>query len=160
MHCISISHKKTPVKIREQFAFTEEQVQAFAKIVRQQQEITGMVLLTTCNRCEIYFSGDKNSLYLMEMLLCQYKGVSHRESMKYFLEFSGESALKHLFMVASGMDSMVIGEDEILRQVKAAYQMAMANQMTGHELNIVFQSAINSAKVIKTDTGISNGSLC
>lgn len=156
MHCISISHKKTPLKIREKFAFTEAEAVTFGKRVLRHEEITGVIVLSTCNRCEIYFSGDKNSLYLMETLLCGYKKVSHTENIKYFLKFSGENVLKHLFMVASGMDSMVIGEDEILRQVKDAYQIALVDQFTSHELNIVFQSAINSAKIIKTDTGISN----
>lgn len=156
MHCISINHKLTPVKIRELFAFSREEAIEFGNSVLNQKGIKGIVIVSTCNRSEIYFSGENTTIERMEGLLCEYKNISFSDYMKYFLVFSNHSAVKHLFRVTSGLDSMVIGEDEILRQIKEAYQTALDHKFTSHEINIAFQGSISCAKAIKTDTQISN----
>jgi len=156
MYCISISHKTTPVSVRELFAFSKQEQLEFGKQIMVNEDITGHVIVSTCNRSDVYFSGTKNAITIMEKAVCQYKNISLVQNLKYVNVFSNEGALRHLFRVASGLDSMVIGEDEILRQVKEAYQLALENRFTNPELNIAFQSAVSSSKLVKTDTNISN----
>jgi len=156
MYCISISHKTTPVHIRELFAFSKQEQIEFGQQIMINEEITGCVIVSTCNRSDIYFTGEKKAINIMEKVVCQYKNISLVQNLKYFNVFCDESAIRHLFRVAIGLDSMVIGEDEILRQVKESYQLALENRFTNQELNIAFQGAVSSSKMIKTNTNISN----
>lgn len=156
MHCISISHKKAPLKIRELFSFSKEEQKEFEKQALSSKDILGCVIVSTCNRNEIYFSGNKSTILVIEKLLAKFKNIKLNEIRKYCYIYSNEGAIRHLFYVAGGLDSMVIGEDEILRQVKEAYQFSLNNKSTNNELNLAFQGALNSAKSIKTDTKLSN----
>lgn len=156
MYCISISHKTTPVNIRELFSFSEQEQMEFERLVISDKDIFGCVVISTCNRSEIYFSGEKTAIDIVEKQLSEFKKVRKNEIRKYLNIYSNEGAMKHLFQVTSGLDSMVLGEDEILRQVKDGYYLALNNKCTNHELNIAFQGAMNSAKLVKTDTRLSN----
>lgn len=156
MNCISISYKKTPQEVREQFSFSPDQQRSFFHAVRTGVEgVTQCVILSTCNRCEIYFDGTGASLRPMEDLLCQVKGFPLRKMLPMIYVYTEDGAVLHLIRVASGIDSMVLGEDEILRQLKEAYQTALDAKMTAFEFNTVFQMAISAAKDIKTNTGLS-----
>jgi glutamyl-tRNA reductase len=155
MYCISISYKTAPVPIRQLFAFSASEQLAFEKYIISKQQIHGCVVISTCNRSEIYFSGDKTSITIVENEVAQFKNIAPSNLRKYFHNYSKEGALRHLFQVTSGLDSMVLGEDEILRQVKDAYQLSLINKYTSNELNIAFQSALSNAKLIKTDTKLS-----
>lgn len=155
MHCISISHKTTLISIRELFAFSADEQIAFEKHIVETNQVSGCIIVSTCNRSEIYFSGAKNSIAIVEKELIKYKKIDHPNIKKHLNYYSNEGAVRHLFQVACGLDSMVIGEDEILRQVKDAYQLSLLNRCTNQELNIVFQGAICNAKRIKTDTKLS-----
>lgn len=156
MHCISISHKTTPVNIRELFSFTEKEQIEFENQAISNKDIYGCVIVSTCNRSEIYFGGKKTAIDIIENLLSEFKKINKNEIRKYLNIYSNEGAMKHLFQVTSGLDSMVLGEDEILRQVKDAYYLSFNHKYTNNELNIAFQGAINSAKLVKTDTKLSN----
>lgn len=156
MYCISISNKTTPVSIRQLFSFSEEEQIEFEKQILMNEQILGCVIVSTCNRSEIYFSGDKTSIDIIQKEVSRYKQIDQREILKYFHVYSNEGAMRHLFRVSCGLDSMVLGEDEILRQVKDAYQLSLENKFTNNELNMAFQGALSSAKLIKTDTKISN----
>lgn len=155
MHCISISYKKAPVHIRELFAFSLEEKLIFEKEMCLKYPLSGCLVISTCNRSEIYYSGDKNFLPIMEKEAARIKNADYAEMKKYFLSYSEEGALRHLFKVTGGLDSMVLGEDEILRQMKEAYQEALEHNHTSYEMNIAFQNAFHQAKKIKTTTRIS-----
>ena len=155
MYCISISHKTAPINVRELFSFTQEEQVAFGKIVLQESNISGCVIVSTCNRSEIYFSGEDNAVFVMERIISKYKNINKEDRSKYCHIYSDKGAIKHLFRVTCGLDSMVLGEDEILRQVKESYIRALENNITSNELNMVFQGALNSSKLIKTDTKFS-----
>lgn len=155
MHCISISHKTSPIEIREHFSFTIEEKKNFEKSLLEYQNISGCVILSTCNRSELYFSGDKDSIDLVIKELALVKHINTSELLKYIHVYSMEGAITHLFRVTAGLESMVLGEDEILRQVKDAYGESLQNCCTNYEVNIIFQDAMSSAKAIKTDTDIS-----
>lgn len=155
MHCISISHKTTPINIRELFAFSMDEQIEFAKQILTDNHIEGCVIVSTCNRSELYFSGDKTTIPIVENKLANFKNLDKSLIKKYYNIYSNEGAIRHLFRVTCGLDSMVLGEDEILRQVKEAYQLSLNNNSTNSELNIIFQGALTNAKRIKTDTKLS-----
>ncbi len=155
MYCVSISHKKAPVNIREKFALTEQEKDALIKRLKQNPEISGCVVLCTCNRSEIYISGNKHALGELQKEMAAFKNLVLKEILKYLNLYSGEQAITHLFKVCCGFDSMVLGEDEILGQVRNAYQFSLERDSADYELNVLFQRALAAAKRIKTDTKLS-----
>jgi glutamyl-tRNA reductase len=156
MFCISVSFKKTPLEIRQQFAFSKEEHIAFLSYLINKQIITGGIIVSTCNRSEMYFTGNVSEFEMIENELSDYKHISKENIKKYSLYYQGKKAVRHLYKVSCGLDSMVLGEDEVLRQVKEAYLLAEEKGFTNSELNIIFQGAFNCAKLSKSETRLSN----
>ncbi len=155
MYCMSVSHKKAPVNIREKLAFsTKEKAELIDRLMKN-DSITGVVVLCTCNRSEIYVSGTKYAIVELQREAAGLKGVRLGELIKYLNVYSEENAIRHLFKVACGFDSMVLGEDEILGQVREAYLKSKESGAADYELNVLFQKAMAAAKRIKTDTRLS-----
>lgn len=150
MNCISINYKNADEGIRSSFAFAED-IQK-----RISEKLSESVILCTCNRTEIYFCGDINTGLAV---LSEFSGIAVDEIKKYSMVFMGRKAAMHLFRVACGIESMVIGEDEILGQTRNAYKNACEFGRTNSELNIYFQSALACAKKIKTETELSGVSV-
>ena len=173
MYTISINYKKAPLEVRSRFAFTPEEQLAFLRVCRMDSALAHSVILSTCNRMELYtqFPQEQESegaaigeavqrrWEQMEEAVCAAKKIPMELCRKYGNCYYGESALRHLHRVASGVDSMVMGEDEILGQVKNAYYQAMEEKCTDFALNTIFKSAITCAKKIKTDTSLSKTSV-
>lgn len=161
---ISISHKVAPLHVREMFAFTKEQQEDMMRRMTEYLEVSECVVLSTCNRTEmyVYAETDRESVVfnLMEDVLLECAGAQEEEDIgNYLLFFHGKKAIHHLFQVAAGLDSMVIGEDQILGQVKTAHQQARAIGTTGVYLNTFFRMAVTSAKKVKTETDLSRTSV-
>lgn len=152
MNCIGVNYKKVPLSIREHYAFSEEEQRQFHQMLKEKYHCAGSVIVSTCNRSEIYFCGESEDIV---RALAEYKGLQKGDILEHIYVYTGERALHHLFHVASGLDSMVLGEDEILRQVKDGYQLALEQGSTCNEINIAFQGAFGSAKDIKTNTLLS-----
>jgi glutamyl-tRNA reductase len=155
MYCISISHKKTPLEIRKKYAFTDTEKEEFEENLMKFKGIHSVVLLSTCNRTEIYFNSSKKEVSLVIEYLSIYKNMDIEDGKKYINTYSYEEAVKHLFRVCAGLDSMLLGEDDILRQVKKSYLKSFSNGNTHNILNIAFQGALNFSKISKTKTNIS-----
>ncbi|MDF2586793.1 MAG: glutamyl-tRNA reductase [Anaerocolumna sp.] len=155
IHTLSISHKTAPVEIRELLTFTKEEKCDFLKSAVRLESITECVLITTCNRTEIYMNGNQNALEQMIQYIVSIKNLNYENMLKYFNRYSDEKSIHHLFRVTSGIDSMLVGEDEILGQVKENYQLAFELGTTGFLLNTLFREAITCAKKVKTNTKIS-----
>lgn len=155
MYCISVSYKKAPAEIRGRFAFDAREKEALAGTLRESGAVDGCVVLCTCNRSEVYLSGGKAAIRALQEAVASIKAVPQQELLKYLNIYSGERATAHLFKVCCGFDSMVLGEDEILGQVRDAYQAALEKKHVDYELNVLFQRAIACAKRIRTDTRIS-----
>ena len=115
--------------------------------------VKGSVILSTCNRTEIYFISEKNADFA-EQALADVCGVDISLLRRYIRIYPDGKGEKHLFRVAAGMESMLFGEDEILRQVKEAYDFSLKNHLSCYEINRLFQAAIHCAKEIKTNTKI------
>lgn len=158
MECISISYKQAPQEVRQYFSFSEEREREILEQARA-RGIKQCVLISTCNRTELYMGGNGENFHQAEGLLAEAGGMKAENMMKYYHRYQGKKAAVHLYQVTCGMDSMVIGEDEILGQVRNAYVLAKEEGMTGYELNTIFQGALACAKKIKTDTEISTSSV-
>lgn len=157
--CISISHKNAPVEIRALFSFSIEEQERFMGGIRGNDAPQECVLLSTCNRTELYFRGSKEEIIQQQERLAEFKQIEVEVLRKYFYTYLDDKAISHLFQVVCGMDSMVIGEDEILGQAKEAYERARKLGTTKYLLNTLFQAAITCAKKIKTDTRLSKTSV-
>ncbi len=156
---ISISHKTAPVDIRALFSFSVEEQEQFLKGIVQKDALAECVLLSTCNRTELYFRGNNQQILELQQRLAEFKQIDVTVLRKYFLIYMEDKAIQHLFQVICGMDSMVMGEDEILGQAKEAYERALKLGTTKYLLNTLFQAAITCAKKIKTDTRLSKTSI-
>jgi glutamyl-tRNA reductase len=158
---IGLSHRSAPVDIREKFAFKEGEIPGVLAALRARGVISEGVILSTCNRVELYAvtdSADTVTLaelreHLSEMRQCN----GEFETLFYY--HAEPTSLEHLFKVACGLDSMVLGETEILGQLKKAYDLAFQHKFTGGRLNKAFQRAFNVAKHIRTSTNIQRGSV-
>lgn len=156
-----INYKTTPLDIREKLSFTREEQKVVLEQVCKLSGKIGCVILSTCNRTEVYFHSEEESFnpVKIENILCSIKGFSAYTVKKYFYTYAGTKAVKHLFQVASGLDSMILGEDQILGQVKDAYHTALEAGTGSGVLNTLFRDAIAAAKKIKTKTGLSKHSV-
>lgn len=159
MYCISVNYKNSDVNIRKKLAFSENVQKEFLTELINRKTVSECVILCTCNRTELYFCGNEDSLNTVQNLLSNYSGIECDLLKKHLYLFYSDKAVMHLFRVVSGIESMVIGEDEILGQIKLAYTMAKDLGMTGYELNMTFQSAMACAKKIKTQTALSKTSV-
>ena len=150
-----LSYKTAPVELREQLAVTPSSLRCAGCRLKIGGSLSETVVLSTCNRVEIYGVSDKvngNIPPLFSQLTAHDLDVQ-----PYLYVREGADAVKHLFSVASGLDSMVIGETEITGQVKQAYQTAQDAKLTGRVMNRLFQKALQTAKEIRTQTGIGRG---
>jgi glutamyl-tRNA reductase len=150
-----LSYKTAPVELREQLAVKPSQLVCHACRLKLCGDLDEIVLLSTCNRVEIYgttprVTGHIDSLFRM-------LSVDPRDVRSHVYVHEDVHAVRHLFRVAGGLDSMVLGETEITGQVKAAYDVAHAARLTGGVLNRVFQKAFQAAKEIRTRTSIGRG---
>jgi glutamyl-tRNA reductase len=158
LQMIGCSHHTASVEIRERLAFTPEQTREALQLLRQRFPDAESVLISTCNRVEVYTAAEQDGDCPTHHQVIDFLAEFHRlEPMEIFdalFERTGEDVVRHLFTVASSLDSMVVGEAQILSQVKQAYEMAISAQNAGTITNTVFQSAIRVAKRVANETAI------
>lgn len=155
---ISISHKNAPLEVRARFAFPVEAQEELMRQVIARNIAEECVFISTCNRTEIYtYHACTGSNFIkMQALLFEFAGIQVEEEMgDYVRMYQGSKAIKHLFHVAAGLDSMVMGEDQILGQVKRAHEQAHQIGTCGVYLNTLFRYAVTAAKKVKTETDLS-----
>lgn len=150
--CVSINYKRCGEEIRGEF--TPEAGQRADFIARHVE--FSPVLLCTCCRTELYITGSSD---VAVSLLSELSGIPEGRVRGYSMQFDGESAVRHLFKVASGIDSAIVGEDEVLGQLKNAYAFSAERIHLSDRMNIIFQSAVTTAKRIKTQTALSKTSV-
>jgi glutamyl-tRNA reductase len=149
---LGINHKTAPVAVREQVAFDHSKLAAALSRLTQETGAAEALILSTCNRTEVYWQGTPSADSMSRWLAQHHAMGSELLSCLYDLE--EQHAVEHLFMVASGLDSMVVGEAQILGQLKEAYRTAQEAGVTGPALNKLFQSAFATAKRVRTETRI------
>ena len=158
---IGLSHRSAPVELRERFAFVPEKIPNALKELRDSGLTAETVILSTCNRVEIYAAttlAPEEAFSRLKKFLVEHHAFDGALGDELYT-FAEPQSLHHLFKVASGLDSMVIGETEIFGQLKQAYDLAFQHKHTGPRLNKAFQRAFNTAKHIRTETNIQRGSV-
>lgn len=158
---LGLSHHSCPVTVRERFAFDEATLPAVLSQIRESGIAQEAVVLSTCNRVELYAATAQDSsraLPVLRQFLLTSRGYADPLADELYALPEPQS-LHHLFKVAAGLDSMVLGETEILGQLKKAYDLALQGGHTGPRLNKAFQRAFNVAKQIRTETNIQRGSV-
>jgi glutamyl-tRNA reductase len=154
---VGLNHKTAPIELRERLAVSASNLVASSAELRRRQDLDEIVLLSTCNRVEIYAAMRRpgGSTHTLLGSLC----AQQHDFRSCAYAYEDMEAVRHLFRVAAGMDSMILGETEISGQVKQAYETARAAKLTGGTLNRVFQSAFQVLKEIRTRTGIGRGAI-
>lgn len=160
MHILSLglNHTTAPVQLRERLAFGEEQIRSSLSRLscgRIPSALSELTIVSTCNRIEIYAASNQLAFAELEAFLSDAHGVSVREFDSYLYRFNDLDAVRHLFDVAAGLDSLVIGEPQILGQITRALELARGQNAAGPTLNRLFQAAIHAGKRVRTETAIS-----
>lgn len=154
---IGIDHSMAPIDIRALFAFTRKNAGEAMEKIKEQPGINGCIILSTCNRLEVWASVDEETEISLYEELCRLKKIQNREYEKYFIKREGHDAVEHLFYLASGLKSQILGEDQILTQVKDALGIAREHFTTDGALEVLFRMAVTAGKKIKTEVPFSHG---
>ena len=157
---LGINHKSAPVEIRERLAFDASQATTALNRLKEMEPEAEFILLSTCNRVELYYAGERDAQDVAGRLvafLAGFHNVKPEQFQSALYSYENEDAVRHLLRVAAGLDSMVVGEAQILGQVKDGYKRACAAQSSGKILNRLFHCAFFTAKNVHTNTAISNG---
>lgn len=156
LFCLGLNHETAPVEIREKFSIPMEHLGQRSHQLTTLDGVNEAVVISTCNRMEVYVATDEDSLPDAELKVKSTLGFDPNDT-EHFYECQSDEAMKHLCRVVSGLDSMVLGETEIFGQVKKAYQSALESAATGGVLNKVFQKSFGVGKRVRTETMIQNG---
>lgn len=150
---VGVNHKSAPVAIREQVAFSPERLAEAlhsAKLITQEH-----LILSTCNRTEVYAAAhEPQQIEQLIAWLARFHSIPPSKLQPYLFVYQEEQAVQHAMRVACGLDSLVLGEPQILGQLKTALQQANQAQATGHQLTHLMQHAFNTAKKVRTQTSI------
>jgi len=153
---LGLNHKTAPIEIRERLAFPEDRIETALHQVKSLTSLKENMILSTCNRVEIYAASREieNAILDLKHFLSRYHALSLKEFEKNLYSFVGEEAVKHIFRVASSLDSMVVGEPQILGQIKSAYNIAVESKTSGLILHRLLHRAFHVAKRVRTETKI------
>lgn len=154
---IGIDHNMAPVDIRALFAFTKKNAGEAMEQLKEKEGIAGCVILSTCNRMELWVSGEEGVEDSLYQSLCKMRGVEGRNYEPYFIKREGREAVEHLFYLTSGLKSQILGEDQILTQVKDALNLAREHFATDNVLEVLFRMAVTAGKKIKTEVPFAHG---
>jgi glutamyl-tRNA reductase len=159
LQMVGCSHHNAPVEVRERLAFSPAQTLSALSQLRERFPGSEAVLISTCNRVEVYTAAEDPAVCPSHREVVDFLAEFHRlDALELFaalFERTGEDAVRHLFTVASSLDSMVVGEAQILSQVKQAYETARTTNNAGPLTNAVFQAALRVAKRVASETSIS-----
>jgi glutamyl-tRNA reductase len=158
IHVVGLNHESAPVEVREALAFPARRLPEALSALCARDEVEEGVILSTCNRVELYaVSEDALEPDALPRFLAEFHGVWPERFQEHLYSRAGEEGVKHLFRVASGLDSMVVGEAQIAGQVREAYEIATEHGGAGRVLHHLFQQALAVAKRVRTATEIGAG---
>lgn len=156
---VGISYRTAPVEVREHFALNKHQTIELGQRLLESNQAAECVIVSTCNRTEIYAMLQETESASLAEFLCCYCKQDPKLYAPYFFTCSEVKAIDHLFRVASGLDSMIVGEAQILAQIKEAYQSALEAGITGRVMNTLFRTALSAGKRGRTETEIGHGAV-
>ena len=161
---VSINYKNAPIEIREKFDFSDNQKDEFYKIIKSKRIVEGVMIISTCNRTEIYFENEKFTgletkiIHKVLKELVDYK--SFFDSLSLFVETkTSKYVTEHLFRLVSGLESMIIGEYQIVEQIKQSFAFAKENDMLSPILERMIQKSFEAGKYIRSNTHIGKGAV-
>jgi len=160
--CIGVNHRTASVSVRENLSLGEETLRAALARYRCGREDSGGILseltiLSTCNRMEFYSTSGSRDHEALTFLLKKVSGVSLEAFEQHLFQLEGQEAARHLFRVAAGLDSQLLGEPQILGQVAEAHMTALRLGATGPVLSRLFQTAVHAGKRVRNESAISSG---
>ncbi len=158
---VGLSHRTAPVEVREKLSIPEHYIEHSFNNLKAKDQIIEVSILSTCNRLEIYSlvkNQDKGIKSIREYLK-DYSGISENELFPHLFNFDQEEAVAHLMRVASGLDSLVLGEGQILSQVKKMVRLGQENKATGPILNRLLTQAVSTGKRVRSETNLGTGAV-
>ena len=153
---LGLNHKTAPVELRERLAFSKDETAAAMEAFQKDPAVIESVLFSTCNRMEILLATDNssNALKAAKMFISEFKNIPVADFEDALYIHDGDEAVRHIFRVASSLDSMMVGEPQILGQIKEAYLIATSKKTSGVILNRLLHRSFLVAKRVRTETGI------
>jgi len=151
---VGINYNTAPVAIRERLAFPADSLEPSLKTLWNQHKIHGAAILSTCNRTEFYYQAEDHSPNTLIEWIADTKNIDPKDFTPYLYSHTDSQSIRHMFRVACGLDSMVLGEPQILGQMKTAYQAAYEAGTLGKHLGKLFHHTFSAAKKVRTDTAI------
>lgn len=158
---LGVSHKTAPVELRERLDFSSRDVGTAVQALAARSAATEAVLLSTCNRSEVYVVSDDPLRARADIIqfLCSYHDLPAEAFVPHVFERSDGDATRHLFRVVAGLDSLIVGEPQILGQVKDAFQVAYEHQCAGPLLTRLFQASFGVGKRVRSETALGEGAV-
>jgi len=154
---IGVSHKTAPVEVRERLAFSSDKIRAALATLLERTHAAEAMILSTCNRVEIVAQGP--DAQLVQDFICEYHQIPAEAISKHVYSYKNAEAIRHLFRVTASLDSMMLGEPQILGQVKEAYRLASEAGTIGSSLSPLLDRAFAVAKRVRSETGISQSAV-
>ena len=157
---LGINHKSAPISVRENYSFDSQEIISFGNQLIAEKAVEGIVVISTCNRTEIYFNtANKNESNIYQSITSSLKKFKNKDCdfKKHFYFLTNGRAVEHLFEVSAGLDSLVLGEEQIIGQVKDAFKFAQDNQLVDCILVRLFMKATEAGKRVRTETLLSKG---
>ncbi|UXP33247.1 glutamyl-tRNA reductase [Reichenbachiella agarivorans] len=156
---VGLSYKKTPLEIRELFSMDQEAIKAFLRLLGDYAEISEALVVSTCNRTEVYYSSPNDQFENIVKLICIAKGVNDTQDFSsYFINYPlHEEAIQHLFDVALGLEAQVVGDLQIINQVKNAYQWSADENMAGPFVHRLLHTIFFTNKRVVQETAFRDG---
>lgn len=151
---VGINYNTAPVSIRERLSFPADNLHTALRELWQTQEINEAAILSTCNRTEFYCTSSSSNQQIVIDWVARNKQISPKDFSPYLYTYVDSALIRHMFRVACGLDSMILGEPQILGQMKTAYQAACDAGTLGKKLGKLFQHTFSAAKKVRTDTAI------
>lgn len=154
LYALGVNHETAPVNIRETVSFTAERIFNALQDLKDRQLVAESIILSTCNRTEIYFTVKNQQAEPVVAWLHQFFELAQSSLQPYIYLYQDIEAVKHIMRVACGLNSLVLGEPQILGQIKDAYNLAHKTDSVHHTLEHLFQQVFRTAKQVRTDTSI------
>ncbi len=158
---VGLSHRTAPVEIREKLSIPEQNMESSLQALKGDEQVLEASILSTCNRLEIYslVRNPEEGTYAINNFLCSFSGLKKQELSPHLFTFHHKEAIEHLMRVASGLDSMVLGEGQILSQVKKMVRLGQEYQSMGPILNRLLTQAVSTGKKVRSETNLGTGAV-
>jgi glutamyl-tRNA reductase len=156
-----LNHNTAPISLRERLAFSKEESAAAIESLKEDPAVGEVMLFSTCNRVEVLMTAKDGAeaLSAAKSYISRSKETPLEDFEPHLYTYHGHKAIRHMFRVASGLDSMVMGEPQILGQIKEAYRITVKKKASGVVLNRLFHRTFHVAKRVRTETGIGDSAV-